>query len=75
MLLLRLSQGVSSGCHHATPTHNFLELSLWEGRLILLLRLSQGISSGCHHATPTPQFFSSRIVINVGRGHYASAST
>ena len=24
MLLLRLSQGISSGCHHATSTHNFL---------------------------------------------------
>jgi len=45
---------------------------LWEGDSMLQLRLSQGISSGCHHATPTPFF---NIVISVGKGHYASAST
>jgi len=58
MLLLRLRLGISSWCHHATPTPIFFEFSLlWEGGIMLLLRLSQGISSGCHHATPTTPIF------------------
>ena len=55
------------------PLHTFFLIVIIVGRgIILLLRLSQGISSGCHHATTT-LFFG--IVIIVGRGHYASAST
>ena len=54
--MLRLIQGISSGCLHATPTQFFPELSLlWAGCLILL-RLTQGISIGCHHAKLTPLF-------------------
>jgi len=57
MLMLRLRQGISSGCHHATPTHNFFFLIVITGRgITLLLRLIQGIFSGSHHATPTPFF-------------------
>ena len=53
----------------------FFELSLlWEGGIMLLLRLSQTISSGFHHATPTPKT-KFGIVIIVGKGNYASAST
>jgi len=63
--LLRLSYGISSECHHATPTANFTQLSLlWEGGIMLLFRLHHGISSGCHHATHTPFF----DIIIVGRG-------
>ena len=55
MLLLRLSQGISSGCHHATPTPIFFDVSLLlDGGIMLPLGLSQGISSGCHHETPKP---------------------
>ena len=60
MLLLRLSQGISSGCHHANLTSKkvFFELTLLrEGDIMLLLRLSQGISSECHHATRKPNVF------------------
>jgi len=70
ILSLRLSQGISSGCHHATPKPKNFSLSemslLWEGGIMLLLRLSQGISSGCHHATPKRKIFFG-IVIIVGR--------
>ena len=69
MLLLRLSQGISSGCQHATLTTIFLPLPLlWGGGIMLLLRLIQGIFSGWHHATTTIFF---GIVI-VGKGNYAS---
>ena len=65
MLLLRLSHGISSGCHHATPiSKKVLDFPLLrEGGILLLLRLSQGISSGCHHATPTPYFFGFVIIV------------
>ena len=59
MLLLRLSQGISSGCHHATLTPKkvyFGFVIIWEGVVMLLLRLSQGISSGCT-MPPLHQFF------------------
>ena len=66
--LLRLIQGISSGCNHATPTPQksgmnfitgFVYDRLWMRCTMdisrFLLQLSQGISSGCHHALPTPQ--------------------
>ena len=56
MLLLRLSQGISSGCHHATRTPFFVFVIIAGRGIMFLLRLSQGISSGCNHATPTPFF-------------------
>ena len=66
MLLLRLSQGISSGCHHATPTPKHFLLFIIVGRgIMLLLRLSQGISSGCQHATATYHFL---FFIIAGRG-------
>jgi hypothetical protein len=72
MLLLRLSQGISSGCHHATPTQFFVFVIIAGRGIIFMLRLSQGISSGFHHATPTLIF----VFVNIAeRGHYASAST
>jgi len=65
MLLLRLTRGISSGCHHATPKPNFLNCHYcWKG-IMLLIRLSQVISTGCHHASVHPIFFG--IVIIVGR--------
>ena len=66
--LLPLSQGISSGCHHATPSPKFfLEVSLLgKGGIVLLLRLSQSISSWFHYDTPTPKSFRSFII--VGRG-------
>ena len=58
MLSFRLSQRISSGCHHATPKHKKFWIVIIVGRgIMLLLRLSQGISSGCNHATPTQPFF------------------
>ena len=56
ILLLRLSQGSSSGWHHAIPTPFFLIVIIVGGGIMLLHRLSQGISSGCHYITPTPTF-------------------
>ena len=60
MLLLRLSQDISSGCHHATPTPLFGIVIMGKG-IMLPLRLSQGISAGCHHATPTPIFWNCQL--------------
>ena len=57
MLLLRLSLGISSGCHIPPLQPIFFAIAIIVGRgIMLLLRLSQGISSGCHHVTPTPFF-------------------
>ena len=56
MLLLRLTRGISSGCHHATPKPIFLIVIVGRG-IMLLLRLRQGISLGRLHATPyIPKF-------------------
>ena len=75
MFLLRLSQGIFQGATMPSLTKSFFifsEFSLvWERGIMLLLLLSQGISSGCHHSTPI--FFG--IIISVGKGHFASAST
>ena len=57
ILLLRLKQGTSSGCHHATLHHFFRNCIIVGGGITHLLRLSQGISSGCHHATPYTIFW------------------
>ena len=47
MSLLRLSQGISSGCNHATPTPIFLELSLLrEGELCLCFDLARVFLQG-----------------------------
>ena len=57
MLLLRLSQGISSGCHLATPKTVFFAIFIIVGRVIMLqLRLSQSVSSGCHYANSLPIF-------------------
>ena len=69
MLMLRLRQGISSGCHNATPTHNFFFVIVIITRtgITLLLRLIQGISQG---ATTPPLHHFFRIVIIVGRVPY-----
>jgi len=42
MLLLRLSQDIYPGGHHANPKRHFLELAfVWERGIMLLLRVSQ----------------------------------
>ena len=41
MLLLRLSQGISSGCHHATPTPFFYLSLLLEGALCFCFGLAK----------------------------------
>ena len=61
MLLLLLSQGISSECHHAIPTSIFLIVIIVVRGVMFLLRLSQGISSGCHHASPTPIFLNCQL--------------
>ena len=64
MLLLRLSQGISSECHHATPTPKIFKFSLFcDVGIMLLLRPNQGISSGCHHAPLNPNFFIFSILV------------
>jgi len=75
MLLLQLSQCISSGCHHATLTPNiFLEVSLlWEGALRFRFDLASVIIQGATMPNLNPNFFG--IVIIVGRGLYVSAST
>ena len=58
MLLLRLSQGIPSECHHTTPTPIFFEVSLlWEGGIMLPLRLRLRNYSGCYHANRKQKFF------------------
>ena len=72
--LLRLSQGLLSARHHATPTHQalFSQLSLvWEMGIMVLLLRSRGISSECTMPTKQKIF---RSLIG-GRGHYTAAST
>ena len=74
MLLLRLTQGISSGCHHATPNPFFGEFSLlWEGVLCFFFDLVKVILQGATMLPLNANFFG--IVIIMGRGHYASAST
>ena len=59
ILLLRLSQGIASGCHNANSTTIFFGIVIIVGTAnLLLLRLGHGISSGCHLATPTRKTFS-----------------
>ena len=59
MLLLQLSQCISSGCHHATPTPNiFLEVSLlWEGALRFRFDLASVIIQGATMPNLNPKFF------------------
>ena len=74
MLLLRLSQGISSGCDHATPTPIFWILIIVGRGIMPLLRLSKVFLQGAT-MPPLHQILFFGIVIIVGRGHYASAST
>ena len=75
MLLLQLSQCISSGCHHATLTPNiFLEVSLLlGGALRFRFDLASVIIQGATMPNLNPKFFG--IVIIEGRGLYVSAST
>ena len=61
MLPLPLSQGISSGCYHATPTL-FLELSLWEGALCFCFDLARGFLQGATMST-IPNFFFGFFVV------------
>ena len=57
MRLLRLSQGISTECHHGIPTPNFFELSLlWEGALCFSFDLARVFLQGAT-MTPKPMFF------------------
>ena len=74
MLPLRLSQRISSGCHHATPKQKNLVLSLlWEEALCFCFGLAKVFLQGATMPPLHPHFFGSVII--VGSGYYASAST
>ena len=72
MFQLRLSQGISSGCHMPPYTHFYGIVIIAGMGHYALIRLSQGIYSAFHSATLTPCF---KIVIIVGRVPYHSALT
>ena len=75
ILLLRFSQGISSGCHLATPTPKFFFRNCCyygKGTLCFCFDLAKAFLQGATMPPLHPFFL---IVIIVGRGHYTSAST
>jgi hypothetical protein len=65
MRLLRFSQGISSGYHHATPTpYNFFDLSLlWEEALICCFDLANVFLGGATTPPLHPRIFYFQYVI------------
>jgi len=68
MLQLSLSQGISSGCHHATPKPFFvIVISVRKGHYASASTYP-GYFSGCHHATVHPFFLFFRNFHLCGEG-------
>ena len=66
MLLLRISQGISSRCHHATPTPHFLDLSLFgKGALCFCFELAKVFLQGANMPPLNPKII---LDLSFGKG-------
>ena len=66
MLLFRLSEGISSGCHHANNTHQlFSELSVWGKRHYASASTWPGYLFRMNYGTTTAKIIFGSVIIEV----------